>query len=114
MLIIPNFNTIGSNAARGGGSTPPFEYRAIDNNFSIEFDGTNYIAAPIPGDPFGTATIRSYSFWVKTTSTLLQPLFSGIGPISLFRYTNQLYKTASNKLLWSYDSSPIYGYHKKL
>ena len=97
-----------SNPASGGG-TPPFEYTAIANNYSMTFDGTNYIAAPIPGDPYGTATIRSYSFWIKTTSTSLQPLFSGIGPISLFRYTNQLYKTASNQLLWSYDSSPIYG-----
>ncbi len=39
MLIIPNFNTIGSNAARGGGSAPPFEYTAINNNYSMTFDG---------------------------------------------------------------------------
>jgi len=41
MLIIPNFNTIGSNAARGGGSTPPFEYTAIDNNYSMTFNGVD-------------------------------------------------------------------------
>jgi len=51
MLIIPNFNTIGSNAARGGGSTPPFEYTPIDNNYSMEFDGTT------------SQTSFSISFW---------------------------------------------------
>jgi len=93
------------------GGAPPFEYTAIENNYSMTFDGTSgYVVAPIPGDAFKFATIRSFSFWVKTTSTSLQPLFSGIGPTSsLFRYTNQLYYKTDNRLLWSYDSSPIYG-----
>ena len=83
----------------------------IDNVYSMEFDGVgSYMQAPITPDAFKFATIRSFSFWVKTTSTSLQPLFSGIGPTaSLFRYTNQLYYKTDNRLLWSYDSSPIYG-----
>ena len=45
MLIIPNFNTIGSGAARGGGGAPPFEYTAIANNYSMTFDGTRYLCS---------------------------------------------------------------------
>jgi hypothetical protein len=69
MLIIPNFNTIGSNAARGGGGAPPFEYTAIDNNYSMTFDGTNYIDCGDSDDlSFGNGTTDSpfsISAWVK-------------------------------------------------
>jgi len=67
MLIIPNFNTIGSGAARGGGGPPPFEYTAIANNYSMTFDGTNRIS--IPEVVYSGAF--SFSFWVKPTNLTL-------------------------------------------
>ena len=74
MLIIPNFNTIGSNAARGGGSTHPFEYTAIDNTYSMEFDGvasrmqlTDGATHFTPDVPLATTgeTEGSISLWFK-------------------------------------------------
>ena len=95
----------------------PFGYMTaeagLENLYSMEFDGIDdYVEGSINGDPFKSATIRSFSFWVKTASTdTFIPLFSGIGPTAtLFRYCNQLYYRGDvNKLLWSYDSTPIYG-----
>jgi len=67
MLIIPNFNTIGSGAARGGGGAPPFEYTAINNNYSMTFDGIdNYVDTGITNT--GTNDV-SISCWIKTTET---------------------------------------------
>lgn len=67
MLIIPNFNTIGSGAARGGGGAPPFEYTAIANNYSMTFDGIdNHIETGITTT--GTNNV-SISCWIKTTET---------------------------------------------
>lgn len=64
MLIIPNFNTIGSGAARGGGGAPPFEYTAIANNYSMTFDGTNYIQIS-KGQSLGITNSISISVWAK-------------------------------------------------
>lgn len=71
MLIIPNFNTIGSGAARGGGGAPPFEYTAIDNNYSMTFDGTNYIELGSGLDIFQYNIGQSYtvSLWYKSTTS---------------------------------------------
>lgn len=96
MLIIPNFNTIGSGAARGGGA-PPFEYTAIDNNYSMEFDGidTSIQITPLNIDTTNGVTL---SCWVKSngfttwdylctngntggTSSLLNLRFSGSGSL---------------------------------
>ena len=64
MLIIPNFNTIGSGAARGGGGAPPFEYTAIANNYSMTFDGTNYIDT----GAIDLGETNTISFWFKNNS----------------------------------------------
>ena len=80
--------------------------------YSTEFNGTSsYIKAPITQNQTGTATIRTFSFWVKTSSTSKPFLsfFSDTGG-SNFRYTNNFYFiTSSQKLLWSLDSSPTFG-----
>ena len=65
MLIIPNFNTIGSNAARGGGSAPPFEYTAINNNYSMTFDGLD---DKITFSDITTSGDFTVSFWAKPTA----------------------------------------------
>jgi len=54
-----------SNPASGG--APPFEYTAIANNYSMTFDGTNYIDT---GITTLTGTDFSISYWFKTTATL--------------------------------------------
>lgn len=89
MLIIPNFNTIGSGAARGGGGAPPFEYTAIDNNYSMTFDGIdNYVDTGITNT--GTNDI-SISCWIKTTETfhfsLSRCAFGGRNNVSGSNYT---------------------------
>ena len=67
MLIIPNFNTIGSGAARGGGGAPPFEYTAIANNYSMTFDGVDdYIDCG--SFEINTDAAWSVSFWLNVTS----------------------------------------------
>ena len=89
----------------------------LDNTYSMQFDAASsqYVTAPITLDAYQTATIRTFSFWVKTSSTQnYLPLFSDIGPSgSLFRYCNNFFfiNTGSNanKLLWSLDSTVVYG-----
>jgi len=65
MLIIPNFNTIGSGAARGGGGAPPFEYTAINNNYSMTFDGASSYLIINPGQSLGITDSISISVWAK-------------------------------------------------
>tara|TARA_B100000900_G_scaffold397005_1_gene396880 strand:+ start:907 stop:2106 length:1200 start_codon:yes stop_codon:yes gene_type:complete len=85
--------------------------RTLANSFSMSFDGVDsYIEAPITKKLTGTATIRTFSFWVKTSSTeTFLSFFSDVGGGN-FRYTNNFYFiNSSQKLLWSLDSSPTFG-----
>ena len=51
----------------GGG--PPFAYTAIDNSFSMEFDGaTSYVDAGSSVGIIGT-DVRTFSVWLKTSQT---------------------------------------------
>ena len=58
-IIIGNSIGVNRTSTLGGG---PFEYTAIDNNFSMEFDGTNYMDL---GDNPPIFTNFSLSFWYK-------------------------------------------------
>ena len=56
-----------SNPASGGGA-PPFEYTAIDNNYSMTLDGIdNYVDLGLTGS--GTNDV-SLSFWMKTSESV--------------------------------------------
>lgn len=57
-----------SNPASGGG-TPPFEYTAIANNYSMTFDGTNYIDTGISTE--AQLQTISVSAWFKETQIAL-------------------------------------------
>lgn len=61
---ISDYLSSSTSAATG---TPPFEYTAIANNYSMTFDGTNYIDT---GITTLTGTDFSISYWFKTTATL--------------------------------------------
>jgi hypothetical protein len=52
-----------SNPASGGGA-PPFEYTAIANNYSMTFDGTNYIDT----GAIDLGETNTISFWFKNNS----------------------------------------------
>jgi hypothetical protein len=84
----------------------------ISNTFSMNFDSASsqYVTAPITQDAYNTATIRTFSFWVKTSSTEnYLPFFSDKGSGN-FRYTNNFhFLTGSQKLMWSLDSTSSFG-----
>ena len=60
-------NLPGSSRPGGGGSTPAFEYTAIDNSYSMEFDGSSsiYFAGDI--STLNAAPSFSISVWIKPT-----------------------------------------------
>lgn len=71
-MIIPAYNTIYSRVNTSG-AAGPFEYTAIDNTYSMEFDGTNYVESSYTGN------VTTLSLWFKpdttiTTSTSVQCL----------------------------------------
>jgi len=59
-------NLPGPSRPGGGGGSVPFEYTPIDNNYSMEFDGTNYIDCGNPTELQITGAL-SVSAWVKFT-----------------------------------------------
>ena len=65
-IIIGNSIGVNRTSTLGGG---PFEYTAIDNNFSMEFDGTNYIDVGNPSELQITGAL-SISAWVKFTGNI--------------------------------------------
>ena len=62
---IPKIANLPGPSRPGGGGGSPFEYTAIDNNFSMEFDGTNYITTGV--DISGTDFTLSY--WVNANGS---------------------------------------------
>ncbi len=62
-MIIPAYNTIFSRVNTSG-AAGPFEYTAIDNNFSMEFDGTNYVESSYTGN------VTTLSLWFKPNTTI--------------------------------------------
>jgi hypothetical protein len=75
-MIIPAYNTIYSRVNTSG-SAGPLEYTAIDNNFSMEFDGTNYIDCGTL--PYFTTpqTSFSISFWFNLNTLAGMPFSIG-------------------------------------
>lgn len=65
-------NLPGSSRPGGGGSIPPFEYTAIDNSFSMGFDGASAtkftFETPTPNLQRGVNSPVSISCWVKPDS----------------------------------------------
>jgi hypothetical protein len=95
-MIIPAYNTIYSRVNTSG-AAGPFEYTPIDNNFSMEFDGTNYLNAG--NDPALQLTSDiSISCWFKTSTTgVVQPLVSKRNnAFNLYGY--QAYVNSTNEL----------------
>jgi hypothetical protein len=80
---------------------PPFEYTAIDNNYSMTFDGTNRIS--IPEVVYSGAF--SFSFWVKPASLTNAFVFGDIISNSyfvwLFSTTQVWLKTNSGSYTFS-------------
>jgi hypothetical protein len=66
-MIIPAYNTIYSRVNTSG-AAGSFEYTPIDNNYSMEFDGTNYIDVGNPTELQITGAL-TISFWFKSSST---------------------------------------------
>ena len=63
-MIIPAYNTIYSRVNTSGAGE--FEYTAIDNNFSMEFDGvSDYIQVGLTDFPQNLLDNFSVSYWVK-------------------------------------------------
>ena len=50
--------------------TPTFEYTAIDNSFSMQFDGNNYITTGTTLTNLNVSTSFSVSCWVNITSNV--------------------------------------------
>ena len=95
-MIIPAYNTIYSRVNTSGAASA-FEYTAIDNNFSMEFDGTNYLNAG--NDPALQLTSDiNVSCWFKTsTLATVQPLVSKRNnALNLYGY--QSYVNSANEL----------------
>ena len=65
-MIIPAYNTIFSRVNTSG-AAGAFEYTPIDNNYSMEFDGTNYIDISATATLSGKAIV-SLSVWIKPNS----------------------------------------------
>lgn len=61
-MIIPAYNTIYSRVNTSGAASS-FEYTPIDNNYSMEFDGTNYIDTGV----IDLGTTYTLSFWFKNS-----------------------------------------------
>jgi hypothetical protein len=62
-MIVPEINNLPGQRSTGGGGA--FEYTAIDNNFSMEFDGTaSYFQGPDISS-LDNASAFSISFWFK-------------------------------------------------
>ena len=66
-MIIPAYNTIYSRVNTSG-AAGPFEYTAIDNNFSMEFDG---VSDSIDAGDFSLYDNGDFyaSLWINTSST---------------------------------------------
>ena len=81
-MITPAINIIPANPIKsGGGGGSQFEYTAIDNIYSMEFDGTSdYILAPtLTGLGMGTTDKISVSLWLKTNTAKVTPVAFNTG-----------------------------------
>jgi len=106
---IPRIANLPGPSRPGGGGGGPFEYTAIDNNFSMEFDGTNYLNAG--NDPALQLTSDiSISCWFKTSTTgAVQPLVSKRNnALNLYGY--QSYIDSANVLRFLVTLSGINTY----
>ena len=84
---IPVIANLPGSSRPGGGSTPAFEYTAIDNNFSMEFDGVaSYydLGTNSSLDIFGSDF--SASLWFNTTDT-----GTADGLIQIGSFTNRVF-----------------------
>ena len=98
-MIIPAYNTIYSRVNTSG-AAGPFEYTAIDNNFSMEFDGTSdYIVAPTLTDlGMGTTDKISVSLWFKTNATKTFPTAFNTGGWPLTSGVNIYLDSTTNNI----------------
>ena len=72
-IIIGNSIGVNRTSTLGGG---PFEYTAIDNNFSMEFDAASSEYIDCGYFPqFSGATKSSFSFWLNRTTTSPNHIF---------------------------------------
>jgi len=97
-MIIPAYNTIFSRVNTSG-AAGAFEYTAIDNNFSMEFDGVD--------DKISTPTINlglenTISFWAKSDGTNFNGMVLG-GIVQSNYYT--VFATSVNNLLYRVGSA---------
>lgn len=75
--------------SRPGGGGDPFEYTAIDNNFSMEFDGTNYVNCGNDSSLYPGTGDMSYSFWVNPdVLSGYQTLYGIIGSSTGVKHVN--------------------------
>jgi hypothetical protein len=62
-MIVPEINNLPGQRSTGGGGA--FEYTAIDNNFSMEFDGSSSYFIISPGQSLGITDSISISVWAR-------------------------------------------------
>ena len=101
---IPRIANLPGSSRPGGGGGSPFEYTAIDNTYSMEFDGTGYIKTNV----VNTGNEVSVSFWIKASGTGTQQVL-GASSVGLFRYFGTL---GADSRLFIYDSGawkPVIG-----
>ena len=103
-MPIPDLSNLPGVSRPGGGGGGAFEYTAIDNSFSMEFDGANsYFNAGT--DLFTGSTISSISIscWIKST------VGSGNAIVSKDLTTsgnrNFLFQIASGNLYWQHSTN---------
>ena len=72
---IPEIANLPGSSRPGGGGGSAFKYTAIDNSFSMEFDGTAYYTA---GNPVGLQMTGSFSItgWLKCTGSTYKRVVS--------------------------------------
>jgi len=113
-MIIPAYNTIYSRVNTSG-AAGPFEYTPIDNNYSMEFDGTNYIDTGL-NLSFASVPNFSISYWIKTDATLtnynsyfaiaVNVTYNG----GVYNYSaGRLYKGAAKLVVGAQGSTSEYG-----
>jgi hypothetical protein len=91
---IPQIADLPGPSRPGGGGGGAFEYTAIDNSFSMKFDGTAFMQ--VGGNIFNGFTAVAVSMWVNPS---LQGIYDA--PLNYYSFANG----GNNKIGFSYVSS---------
>ena len=102
---IPRIANLPGSSRPGGGGGGPFEYTAIDNTYSMEFDGTGYIKTNV----VNTGNEVSVGFWIKSSSTGTRQVL-GASSVGLLRYFGFLGSTDQRLFIYDFGAwKPVIG-----